>query len=213
MNKPDDIKKGLACLASDAIDTVKCSFCAYRHDKDCRASIANDAAQYIARLEPLTAIVQSRRGGRIRRVYLYTIRNSEGVICKDATADEAAAAVGYATHHGLESLYRRGVAGGDTHGLEVTRKKGVIGVHCTEERMPYFLHTVKDAEDRVLLENVNAKDVAAHFGISERTLRSVYHEARKRGDTENIVYRGKTIIRQKTERGMNTRLRGDAVYG
>lgn len=202
MKRPEEIKKGLECFRAQSIDETQCSFCAYRRAEDCRASVARDAAEYIALIEPLAAMSKPRREGRIRTVYLYTITDQkEGVLCQDATIHEAAQALGYATHHGILWLYRKYEAGGDMHGLTITRRKGVVGNHREEERMPYFLYSATDKDGRLLLNNVNAKDIAAHYGLTAKGINSMFHAARKRGNGNMTVYHGDTIIRIKTERG------------
>lgn len=202
MKSPDAIKKGLNCLMQETRDTVLCSFCAYRHEKDCRVSVAKDAAQYIAKMEPLAAMASPERGGRVRTVWLYTVTaEQDGVLCKDATAEEAGAALGYATRHGVARLFQQCAENGSVHGLTVTRRRGVIGKHQSLYRMPLTLYSVVDREGRKLLENACMKDLAAYYGASSKTLYSKFHRAKARGCSDRIAYHGDTIIRQKTERG------------
>lgn len=206
MKSPKEIKRALKCIGF-ARQEDDCAWCPYRNSPSCQSEIVVDVERYIALLEQRTNIVRTGREGRIRTVYLYTITDQDGrVVCEDATQNEAAAALGFATVNGISHMWRQQCRGADLHGVKITRRKGLVGSYSSatgsvEERKPYYVYTVTDSDGVVVLERVNANKLAEHYGLTNAGISSKFHDARKNGLGGVVKYRGDIITRIKTERG------------
>ena len=206
MKRPSEIKRALKCIGFTRQED-DCAFCPYRNSVTCQADVVADVEQYIARLEQRTDVARTGREGRIRTVYLYTVTDSDGrVMCKEATQNEAAAALGFASVNGFYHMWRQQSRGADLHGVTITRRKGLVGSYSSatgvkEERAPFFVYTVRTKDGLVLLERVNANTLAERYGLTREGINSKFYSARKRGNGDTVFYNGEFITRIKTKRG------------
>lgn len=196
MRAPAQIKRALQCLSGLGRDELRCSICPYRRESNCLAAAAQDAAAYISALEKAAQGRMNSRGGRIRTVYLYTITGCDGeTICTDATRDEAAAALGYATHQGLTYAWKRQQAGKQLP-FCIERKKGMIGaIKGTCPRLPTWVYTVYIAGEAVR-RCVSLNEMAEYFDLTPAGMRSALTQ-NGIACSDRIAYRNAVIERKR----------------
>lgn len=193
---PAQIKRALQCLSGLGRDGLRCSICPYRRKSNCLAAAAQDAAAYIGALEKAAQGRMNDRGGRIRTVYLYTITGGDGkTICADATRDEAAAALGYASHQGLTYAWKRQQAGKQLP-FCIERRKGMIGtIKGTCPRLPKWGYTVYIAGEAVR-RCVSLNEMAEYFALTPAGMRSALTQNGIAG-RDRIAYRNTIIERRR----------------
>lgn len=201
MKAPTQIKRALKCLAGEWEEHM-CAGCVYRSENDCRREAMQDVQAYIELLEKSAAKTRTGREGRVRTVYLYTIKNqSGGTICRDATVREAMQAMGYEEPAAILYMLKK-YESGKAQGYTITRRKGIVGEQLMpEERMPYFVYKITDRDGTEIARDINAKDLAKHIGLTPDGVGSMFFAARKRGQGDRAEYKGYIIERKRTARG------------
>lgn len=201
MKAPLQIKHALECIAAAAREKSDCASCAYRREPDCIRAAVQDAAVYIKALEKTARKVPCENGGRLRTVYLYTVTNDRGeVLCEDLPRAEAAAALGYSSTNGIQyawSCQQKGMQ----MPIRIERRKGLIGNKGPLiERPPKWLYTVERPDGSSVLRDVNMRDLARHFGLTEEGMHSACTRCgmQARGV---ITYRALTIKRRNAKEG------------
>lgn len=201
MKAPTQIKRALKCLAGEWEEHM-CTSCVYRKAQDCRREAMQDVQAYIALLEKGAAKTRTGREGRVRTVYLYTIKNQSGeTVCKDATVREAMQAMGYEEPSAILYMLKK-YESGKAQGYTITRRKGIVGEQLLpEERTPYFVYKVTGRDGTEIARNINRKDLAVFLGMTIKGVQSMFHAARKRGQGDRVEYKSYIIECKRTARG------------
>ena len=197
MMGPTQIKRALRCAAGEERGEKNCLRCPYRGKSSCISTAVKDALEYIDALEQAAKDRINSRGGRIRTVYLYTITDEAGkTLCTDATAAEAAAAIGYETRNGLTYAWSRQQRG-NALPIRIERRKGMIGDPKQTYRAPLWIYTAR-RKGQAPLQGLSIRELAGLFGMKPSGLRSALTQLGI-DSRPKVVYRGYEITRTNTK--------------